>query len=185
MERSIVIAGSGGQGVIFTGEVLASAAMNKGLNVTLFPSYGVEKIGGTSRCTVIISDDMIGSPVTDKIDILVAMNNWGYESFYNRLHPNGLLIFDSSIVKEYTQIHGVTLVPVMASDIAIQANSKLGSNMVLLGVLGSVSGLFTRDEICKSLTQVTPLHRKDSIKLNKQLIKEGYRLYEDKKGKNK
>lgn len=185
MERTILIAGSGGQGIIFTGEMLAFTAMNKGLNVTLFPSYGVEKIGGTSKCTVIISEDMIGSPVTDNIDILIAMNEWGLESFYSKLKMEALVIYDSSIIKKHKHIGSFNLIPVMASDIAISKNNKLGANMVLLGVFCAVTGFFTKDELCKSLSQKTPLHRTDLIKSNKLLIEEGYRIFEDKKSNNK
>lgn len=179
MERAIVIAGSGGQGIIFTGEVLAFAAMNKGLNVTLFPSYGVEKIGGTSKCTVIISEDMIGSPVTDKIDILIAMNHWGLENFVNRLNSDALVIYDSSIIKQHNPINNIILTPIPASDIAIANNNKLGANMVLLGVFSAITGIFTKNEIFKALSKKTPSHRADLMRANKKLIAEGYNLFED------
>lgn len=185
MERAIVIAGAGGQGVIFMGEVLACAAMNKGMNVTLFPSYGVEKIGGTSKCTVIISDDLIGSPVTDKIDILIALNQWGLEKFQDRLRQEGIIIYDESIIKKQGHVDDVKLIPIKASDIAITHNSKLGANMVLLGALCAFTGLFLEEEIFKALSKTTPSHREDSIKTNKKLIREGFSALEDKKSENK
>ena len=81
MEKRIIIAGSGGQGVLFIGKLLAYAAMLEDREVTWFPSYGAEMRGGTANCTVIISDSMIGSPVIRNPDVLVVMNDDSYRRF--------------------------------------------------------------------------------------------------------
>src|SRR5450756_145960 len=84
MEKRIIIAGSGGQGVLFFGKLLAYAAMLEGREVTWFPSYGAEMRGGTANCTVIISDSMIGSPVIRNPDVLVVMNDDSYRRFVEK-----------------------------------------------------------------------------------------------------
>ncbi len=85
MESRIIIAGAGGQGILFLGKVLAQAGMIEGKQVTWFPSYGAEMRGGTANCTVIVSDEMIGSPVVLTPDILIAMNRISAERFQAQL----------------------------------------------------------------------------------------------------
>ena len=102
MEKRIIIAGSGGQGVLFFGKLLAYAAMLEGREVTWFPSYGAEMRGGTANCTVIISDSMIGSPVIGNPDVLVVMNDDSYRRFVEKLSPGGILIYDSSQIRSAT-----------------------------------------------------------------------------------
>ena len=81
METRIIIAGAGGQGILFLGKTITQAGMIEGRHVTWFPSYGAEMRGGTANCTVILSDDMIGSPVVQTPDILIAMNRASLEKF--------------------------------------------------------------------------------------------------------
>src|SRR3989338_5832303 len=97
---SLLIAGFGGQGILFAGKLLAQSAMLEGRHVTWFPSYGAEVRGGTANCTVIISDEMIGSPVVRNPEILVVMNEASLDKFQPRLKSGGILIFESSLIKK-------------------------------------------------------------------------------------
>src|SRR4030066_1544991 len=97
LETRIIVAGSGGQGILFLGKFLARAGMLEGRNVAWFPSYGAEMRGGTANCTLILSDNMIGSPVILNPDILIAMNSASLERFQPQLKKRGLLLFDSSL----------------------------------------------------------------------------------------
>jgi len=98
MEHSVVFAGFGGQGLLFTGQALARAAIKDGLEVFWIPSYGPEMRGGTAACTVILGDDAIGSPVVDLLDAAVAMNLPSLRKFSARVRPGGLLVVNASLV---------------------------------------------------------------------------------------
>jgi 2-oxoglutarate ferredoxin oxidoreductase subunit gamma len=98
VERSIVIAGFGGQGILFTGHVLAEAAMLDGLETLWIPSYGPEMRGGTASCTVIVGDEPIGSPVVDLADAVIVMNPPSLERFAPTVAPGGLLIVNATLV---------------------------------------------------------------------------------------
>ena len=98
MQKEIIIAGFGGQGVLFGGQVLAYAAMDAGKEVTWIPSYGPEMRGGTANCHVRISDVEIGSPLVAESDVLIAMNRPSLEKFEGDIRPGGLLMYDSSLI---------------------------------------------------------------------------------------
>lgn len=181
MERAILIAGSGGQGVLFIGDLLCYSAILEGKEVTSFPSYGVEKIGGFTKCTIIISDEMIGSPITEKVDMLIAMNNWAINKFINKLNEGGLLFYDSTLINTEVDCRcNFTNVP--ASQIAFQEGSQRGANMVMLGALVAATAIVDLKTIYKALMIRTPLHRRDSLEVNKKLILKGYKYFENKKG---
>lgn len=98
METSIIIAGFGGQGVLFAGQLLAYAAMDAGKEVTWIPSYGPEMRGGTAHCVVIISDEPIGAPIVSRPDIAVVLNQPSFDKYEELMKPGGLLVVNSSLV---------------------------------------------------------------------------------------
>jgi 2-oxoglutarate ferredoxin oxidoreductase subunit gamma len=100
VEHSVVFAGFGGQGLLFTGQVLARAAIKDGLETFWIPSYGPEMRGGTASCTVIIGDEPIGSPAVDLFDAAVTMNLPSFRKFGHRVAPGGLLLLNTSLVGE-------------------------------------------------------------------------------------
>jgi len=140
MREEIIIAGSGGQGIMFFGTLLCNIAVSQNKYTTFFPSYGAEIRGGTANCSVIISDDEIGSPVIVKPSILVAMNEQSFEKFSPKLRKGGLLIVNSSLVSSAPK--DAVLVP--ATDIAMEAGDVRAANMVLLGRLISETKIFTQ-----------------------------------------
>ena len=100
MERNLMVAGFGGQGVMTLGKFLAEATCEStDKNVTFFPSYGAEQRGGTANCYVVISDDDIGAPLGDQMDDLIVMNDPSLSKFLYKLVPGGTLYINSSIVK--------------------------------------------------------------------------------------
>jgi 2-oxoglutarate ferredoxin oxidoreductase subunit gamma len=100
MERSVVFAGFGGQGLLFGGQLLARSAIKDGLETYWIPSYGPEMRGGTASCTVIVGDEEIGSPVVDRFDAAIAMNPPSLAKFGPRVTPGGLLIVNTSLIGE-------------------------------------------------------------------------------------
>ena len=101
MERNLMVAGFGGQGVMTMGKLLSQATCDStDLNVTFFPSYGAAMRGGTANCYVVISDDEIGAPVSNSVDDLIVMNGPSLHKFLPNLKPGGTLFINSSIVKD-------------------------------------------------------------------------------------
>lgn len=183
MENRIMVAGSGGQGILFIGKLIAYSAMIEGKEVTWFPSYGAEMRGGTANCTVIISEEMIGSPITRNPEILIVMNKSSYDRFYNRVMKGGYLFYDSSLISSINIREDVNLIKVPASEIASTTNYTNLANMVMVGAFSSITGIVKLDSLMKSVDEIVSSHRKDLISINKELIMKGYELFKkDKKG---
>lgn len=174
MERRIIIAGSGGQGVLFFGKLLAYAAMLEGREVSWFPSYGAEMRGGTANCTVIISDSMIGSPVIRNPDVLVVMNDASYQRFVEKLSPGGILIYDPSTIHSTTQRDDIQIVTTAAGELASAMSSAILANMALLGAFIAATGAVGVNSALRALDENTPAHRRDKLTVNKDILLKGY-----------
>ncbi|MFP3853821.1 MAG: 2-oxoacid:acceptor oxidoreductase family protein [Anaerolineales bacterium] len=134
-QTETIISGFGGQGALFAGQVLAEAALQDDLHVTWLPSYGPEMRGGTAHCTVILSDDPIGSPIVQKPKVVMALNKPSVAKYEPLVREDGLLIVNSSLVPESPtrQDIEVLLVPATAEAESL-GNSQL-ANIVMLGAL--------------------------------------------------
>lgn len=173
MQTDIIVAGFGGQGVLFAGQVLAYAAMDNGLEVTWIPSYGPEMRGGTANCTVIISDEEIGSPVTASPDVVIAMNLPSLDKYEPLVKPGGHLIINTSMVDRApnrTDIHTV-LVP--GNEIAETLGDKRMTNMVLLGALLANVPFIPLEAVEKSLREHLPEKHHRLLPMNYKAIREG------------
>jgi 2-oxoglutarate ferredoxin oxidoreductase subunit gamma len=135
METSITIAGFGGQGVLFAGQLLAYASMDSGRHVTWIPSYGPEMRGGTANCTVIISDEPIGAPIVSHPDVAVVLNQPSFDKYEPLVKPGGLLVVNSSIVTTRTSRNDLEVVYVPANAIAEELGTTKMLNMAALGAL--------------------------------------------------
>ncbi len=169
----LIIAGFGGQGILFTGKLLVHSAMLEGKHVTGFPSYGAEIRGGTANCTVIISDEMIGSPVVRRPNSLLIMNEASMVRFESQLKPHGLLIMNSSLIKNSPNRLDIEVIKVKATDIAEELGNSQVANMVMLGALISKIGIINSNTIFKALWEIIPEHRKNIIPLNESAFKRG------------
>jgi 2-oxoglutarate ferredoxin oxidoreductase subunit gamma len=179
MERRIIIAGSGGQGILFLGKLITCAAMHDNKEVTWFPSYGAEMRGGTASCTVIVSDEMIGSPVVKNADILIVMNDASYNKFCLRLVPGGTVIYDSSLIVSPRPMNDLTLIPVPASEIASALRNKRSANMALIGSFAALSHLVNMESLLSALAEITPARRKSFLDINKEILMKGYDFAKD------
>lgn len=135
MEDEILIAGFGGQGVLFTGRLLAEASLISGHQVTWYPSYGPEQRGGTCNSSVVISDEPIGSPVIDEPDYLLVLNQPSWARFAPQARASGYVIYNSDIVNPDTSLVRANLAPIPATRLAEEAGDERVANMVLLGAL--------------------------------------------------
>jgi 2-oxoglutarate ferredoxin oxidoreductase subunit gamma len=175
MEESFVFAGFGGQGVILAGKLLAQAGADSGLYVTWLPSYGPEMRGGTANCTVVLSDEPIGSPVVDNPTALVAMNSPSLDRFDKSVAKGGTILINSSLVARQTERHDVVLLPVAANNIAVTLGNPRAANMVALGAIIKATGAISL-ELIKSAMAKT-LSQKGGAKLitlNEQALDAGY-----------
>jgi 2-oxoglutarate ferredoxin oxidoreductase subunit gamma len=166
MTTQILLAGFGGQGILFAGKVLAYCAMTEGLHITWLPSYGPEMRGGTANCSVCISDEDIGSPIIQNPDIFIAMNTPSFEKFIGSVKSGGLVISDSSIVSGETERSDITHIKTAASDIAEKNGLQGGANMVLLGRLMEATKLFSDETVKKALEKCIPPKRAHLIEAN-------------------
>ena len=126
MEVRILVAGSGGQGILFLGKLIALAGMREGYEVTWFPSYGAEMRGGTAHCTVIVSDRLIGSPVVRDVHVLLAMNEAARARVVERILPGGTLLYDVSQGEATATPRGIRSVAVPALSVAASHHDARG-----------------------------------------------------------
>lgn len=175
MEKSFIFAGFGGQGVILAGKILAQAAADSGLQVTWLPSYGPEMRGGTANCTVVFSDEPIGSPVVDNPTVLVAMNLPSLDRFEKTVAKRGMMLVNSSLITRPTERNDVRALSVPANDIAVSLGNSQVANMVALGAIIKATGTIRLELIKSAMSRM--LSHKDSAKLvavNKQALEAGY-----------
>lgn len=178
MEQRIIIAGSGGQGILFLGKVLAHVAIKENKEVTWFPSYGAEMRGGTANCMVVISDELIGSPIVKNADYLIVLNEASFNKFMSRVTQGGYLIYDSSIIKNSKSRNDINVYPVNASqEASLIANPRL-ANMVLLGAFVKISRIFNIEKVLETIEEIIPPKRKEMIEINKSLILRGFSIVE-------
>ncbi len=169
----IVLAGFGGQGILFMGKMLAQAALMENKHLTLMPSYGAEVRGGTAHSMVIISDLEIASPYVSEPDICVVMNNPSLKRFEPRVKKRGVLIINSSLCEEKVKRNDIKTIKIPATSMAEKIGDGRVANMILLGVLAGASGIFSLKSAIDSLEALIPAHRKGLIPLNKKALMKG------------
>ena len=135
MYMSMMLSGFGGQGVLTTGKLISSAAIEANLQTTWLPSYGPEMRGGTANCTVIVSDSLIGAPVAQKIDVLVAMNNPSVTKFENDVKTNGYMFINSSIVSVEATRNDVEILRIPFNKLAEEIGNVRVANIILYGAI--------------------------------------------------
>lgn len=172
-DLNILLAGFGGQGILFTGKVIAYAGMMEGKEVSWLPSYGPEMRGGTANCSVCLSDTIIGSPLVTTPDVLIAMNLPSLEKFESEVVPGGLIIVDSSIITKKVERDDVKVVYLDASNIAENNGFKGAANMVILGRMFKETGFCSEENLDKGLQKTIPPKKMDLLDKNRLCIKLG------------
>ena len=178
-----VIAGFGGQGILFLGRVLTTAGMIEDYNVSWFPSYGPEMRGGTANCTVILSDQEIGSTISDHPDICVVMNEPALRRFAPLVRKGGLLVVNSSLIKQNYADDRITILDVPANEIA---GSEVGDprtlNMVTLGSLIGYTSVVSIDAVRQALEDILSGKHKELVDFNIKAIEAGRRYVSERGG---
>nr|GBO97454.1 2-oxoglutarate oxidoreductase [Nitratidesulfovibrio sp. HK-II] len=172
--QDVIMAGFGGQGVMLIGNLLAYAGMNAGLNVTYIPVYGPEMRGGTANCTVVVSDEDIGSPIIQRPKSLIVMNQPSLDKFQPRLEDGGVQVLNTSLVDAAQAEARVRTVAVPANDIADKLGNTKMANMVALGAYVRATGVVDLEVVKKSLTSVISAHYSHLIPKNAEALQAGF-----------
>lgn len=173
MNYNILFAGFGGQGILFSGKVIAYAGLMEGKEISWLPSYGPEMRGGTANCSVCISEEPIGSPLVVTPDILVAMNLPSLEKFENDVVPGGTIVVDSALIDKKVQRNDVKVFYIPASKLAEDAGLKGAANMVIVGKLFKEFKFFSEENLDKGLRKCIPPKKANLIDNNIKAIKIG------------
>jgi 2-oxoglutarate ferredoxin oxidoreductase subunit gamma len=158
--------------------------MLEGKEVTWFPSYGAEMRGGTANCTVIISEELIGSPVVTNPDTLIVMSEASLRKFHPKLKHNGLLLFDTSLMRELHFKTDIGIIGVPATDIASKIGNTKSANMVLLGAYIALTGILNKSSVFEAIESSFPGKKINIIENNKKAVTEGMAFIEDKESQD-
>jgi 2-oxoglutarate ferredoxin oxidoreductase subunit gamma len=175
METSIIIAGFGGQGVLFAGQLLAYAGMDAGKHVTWYPSYGPEMRGGTANCVVIVSDEPIGAPVVGHPDIAIVLNRPSFDKYEPLVKKGGLLVINSSLIPVESERNDIDTIYLPANAIAEEWGTVKMLNMVVVGALLAARPILPLETVEKALISHLPESKQHLIDANLQVIRHGYR----------
>ena len=176
MQTEIIISGFGGQGALFAGQLLAYAAMDEGHHVTWIPSYGPEMRGGTAHCTVIISDDEIGSPLVRHPAAVIAMNLPSLDKYEPLVAPGGVLVVNSSLVTRPPARTDIRVVEVPANAMAEELGSNRLANLVLTGALLAATGALPLEAVERALAAHLPERHRSLLEANYQALRRGAAL---------
>jgi len=175
MERSVVISGFGGQGVILAGKILAQAGMDEGLEVTWLPSYGPEMRGGTANCTVVMSDEPVGSPIVDEPTALIALNLPSLDKFEPVVAKGGAIVVNESLIERKVERDDVAASYVLINDIARESGNARSLNMVALGAYVKATGAVRLEAVKDAMARSMEASGKAKfIESNAAALEEGY-----------
>ena len=181
MVEKVIVAGFGGQGILFLGKVLAQAAMDEGHHVTYFPSYGPEVRGGRANCHVTVSSDEIDSPMIVQADVVLAMSQIAWDFFSPRLKPDGLAVLNDSMVsaegdrppQEGACPLSQRIVAVPATAVADQLGDVRTTNMVMLGAYNHVRRLLAPQGVLDSVRMTLSARKAELYDLNRRAVEKG------------
>lgn len=173
MKKSFVFSGSGGQGIMSAGIMLSHTAIDMEKHSTYLPEYGPEQRGGSAKCTVIISDGEIVSPLTKKCDILVSMNEQAYNKFADDVKEGGLLVVNSSRVTSEICRDDVKVIKVPVDDIALELGNIKIANTVIIGALIGATGIVSKENMISSLEAKFKAKKPEIMALNIAALEKG------------
>ena len=177
-ETSIIISGFGGQGTLFAGQVLAYTALDHDFEVTWIPSYGPEMRGGTAHCTVIVSEEPIGSPLVRNPDIVLALNLPSVDKYEPVLPDGGALIANASLVNRDIKRAEIDSLLIPANEIAEEIGMARLANMVMVGAMIQIRPIFSLEMTKESLQAHIPERHQKTLPMNFQALERGYAFAE-------
>ncbi|MGN0605047.1 MAG: 2-oxoacid:acceptor oxidoreductase family protein [Oscillospiraceae bacterium] len=173
MTNEIILAGFGGQGILFAGKVLAYCGLMAEKEVSWLPSYGPEMRGGTANCSVCISDEPIGSPLILEPNLMIAMNLPSYEKFINAVQPGGKAFIDSTLIDAKSDRTDIDCFYVPATQLATDNDMNGMANIILIGKLIKETTMFDIETIRKAFEKIVPPKKAHLIDVNVKAIEIG------------
>ena len=170
MKLKLFFAGSGGQGTLAIGQMIAKAAMDEGKEVTWLPSYGPEMRGGTANCTVVVSDKPISCPLINDADVLVAMNLPSLRKFEGMVNPGGIIIMNSSLIPEKCSREDVRVLEVPANDLAEELGNEKCANIIMLGAILKETAIVGEETIREQLEHMFSGRKAAFLPLNQKAL---------------
>ena len=174
MTHDVFMAGFGGQGVLLIGNLLAYAAILEGKNASYFPAYGVEKRGGAATCTVVVSDDEVGSPVVGRPGAALILNQLSMEKYFDRVRPDGFCLINTSLVETSSDARDdidILLLPL--NDMALEVGDPRLVNMITIGAYAERTGAVALASLKAALKEVLPERNHRFLPLNVAAIDRG------------
>jgi len=173
MTRELLFTGFGGQGLLFSGKVIAYKGLIEDKNVSWLPSYGPEMRGGTANCSVIISDEPVGAPIISNPDVLVAMNLPSLDKYEPMVKPGGTILVDSSLIERKVTRDDVNVYYIPATKLAGENGAPTLANMILVGKLLEIFGEYNAELVEKALGKCISARHADLLSLNLKCMEIG------------
>ncbi len=178
MTKQILLAGFGGQGILFSGKFLAYEGLLEGKELSWLPSYGPEMRGGTANCSVILSDEPVGSPIVTNPDILIAMNLPSLDKYEDATVAGGQIFVDSSLIERKVQRTDAEAYYIPATKLASDNDLSGLANMIMIGYMIKKSGIIPYENIAKTVEKIVPAKKQHLVEANKKAIELGYNYIE-------
>jgi 2-oxoglutarate ferredoxin oxidoreductase subunit gamma len=173
MHEEIIVSGFGGQGALFAGQLLTYTGMDEGWHVTWIPSYGPEMRGGTAHCIVILSDDDIGSPIIRQPTVAIVMNPDSMDKYEPLVKAGGLLVVNSTLVRDKSKRDDIKVIYVPANDLAGELGNVRMANVILLGAMLGAREVVSLKGIERTLETHLPEERRKIVEPNKRALARG------------
>ena len=173
MTHSFLIAGFGGQGILFAGKFLVYKGMLEGKEVSWLPSYGPEMRGGTANCSVIVSDDPVGSPIVDHPDVLMVMNLPSLDKYENAVQSGGMIFVDSSLIERKVTRTDVKTFYIPATRMAAEGGITTLANMIITGKILKELGQFNDADVEAALHKVVSAKHPEMYDVNLKALQLG------------
>ena len=174
MTSKVLIAGFGGQGILFAGKVLAYKGLVEGKQLSWLPSYGPEMRGGTANCNVIISDEPVGSPIVDDPNVLIVMNLPSLDKYENAAEKGAKIFVDSTLISRKVEREDVDTYYIPATKMAQELGVPTLANMIILGKVIKETGVVDFEGMEDALKKVVSARKANLIDVNLKAIKAGY-----------
>ena len=178
MTNQILIAGFGGQGVLFAGKFLAYKGLLEEKQISWLPSYGPEMRGGTANCSVIISDEPVGSPIVSNPDALIAMNLPSLDKYEPAVAPGGKVFIDSTLIDRKALRDDIDAYYIPATKMAADAGIPTLANMIILGKMIKETGAVSFENLIDAMKKVVSAKHAELLEINIKALESGYN-YQD------
>jgi len=172
-DLNVLLAGFGGQGILFMGKLIAYAGLIDGREVSWLPSYGPEMRGGTANCSVCLSDEPVCSPLVTEPDVLVVMNQPSFDKFIGTVAPGGTAIIDSSLISGKTAREDISAFYVPATALAGEKGLQGLANIILIGKMLAATNFCSLDTLRAAVEKAVPPRKQNLVEGNMRAIELG------------